>query len=172
MLFTDESDPSLTLITRAETLRNHAGQMALPGGAVDPGDEGPLHTALREAQEETGLPADSVTPLGELPALWVPASGFDVTTVIGVWDGGTRLHPVDPAETGAVHSYPVSLLASPATRRLASHPSGFTGPAFELGDEFIWGLTGHLIDWVLHLGGWEQQWKRHPVPIPTRYLRD
>lgn len=173
MLFTDEPDPSLTFVTRAETMRRHAGQIALPGGAVDATDRDRRHTALREANEEIGLAAEHVTVLGELPPLWVPASGYDVTTVVAVWPGGHRLEPRDPAETGAVHGFGVSALSSAEVRVTGHHPSGFEGPAFVLGDQFIWGLTAHLVDWVLELGGWARPWDRGRVAdIPARYMRD
>lgn len=173
MLFTDEPDPALTFVTRAETMRRHAGQIALPGGAVDATDRDLAHTALREADEEVGLASEHVTLLGQLPALWVPASRYDVTTVLAVWPGGHPLYARDPRETGAVHQFRISDLVSPATRATGRHPSGFEGPAFVLGEEFIWGLTAHLVDWVLELGGWSVPWDRkHVLPIPGRFLRD
>lgn len=173
MLFTDEPDPSLTFVTRAETMRRHAGQIALPGGAADDTDTDLHHTALREANEEVGLAAEQVTVLGELPALWVPASRYDVTTVVAVWPGGHPLLPVDPAETGAVHSYRISELTSREARVMGRHPLGFEGPAFMMGDEFIWGLTGHLVDWVLDLAGWAKPWDRFRiVDVPARFMRD
>jgi len=173
MLFTDAPDPELTFLTRAETLRRHAGQVALPGGRVDPGDGDRAFTALREANEEIGLDPSLVTILGDLPPLWVPASRYDVTAVLGTWPGGADLHPVDPAETGAVHSYPVSRLVSPEVRVTGAHPSGFRGPAFVLGEEFIWGLTALLVDWVFELSGWRRPWDvDRVVDIPLRYMRD
>lgn len=173
MLFSDEADPRLTFVTRAETLRKHPGQMALPGGGVDPDDPDRTATALREANEEIGLRPDEVNVLGELPPVWVPASRFDVTTVLGTWPGEHTLSVVDPAETGAVHCYPVSALVSAGVRVTAGHPSGFHGPAFVFGDQFIWGLTALLVDWVLDLGGWSLPWNTdHIVGIPARYLRD
>lgn len=172
MLFTDEPDPAVTLLTRSAHLRRHAGQMALPGGRRDPDDPNLVCTALREAHEETGVPAEAVEVLGTLPAVWVPASNYDVTTVTGVWPGG-ELSPMDPFETAAIHTYPVSTLASPQTRVTATHPSGYRGPAFVLGDEFVWGLTAHLLDWVLDLAGWARPWDRRRVStIPERFLRD
>lgn len=173
MLFTDEPDPSLTFITRAETLRRHAGQVALPGGRVDPGDTDRADTALREANEEIGLHREHVALLGELPPLWVPASRYDVTTVLAAFDGRQRLHAVDPAETGAVHQFPVSRLASPEVRVTGRHPSGYRGPAFAMGDQFIWGLTALLVDWVLDLAGWGLPWDADRiVDIPRRFMRD
>ena len=173
MLLTQADDPGMTFVTRAETLRRHAGQVALPGGAVDPGDESRFATALREAHEEIGLDAAGVSLVGELPPLWVPASRYDVTTVVATWRGDGELWPADPAETGAVHQFAVSALAAPGTRVTAQHPLGFRGPAFVLDDTFIWGLTAHLVDWVLDLAGWARPWdKSRVVDIPERFLRD
>lgn len=173
MLFSDEPDPALTFITRAETMRRHAGQIALPGGAADDTDPDLQYTALREANEEIGLASEHVEVLGELPALWVPASRYDVTTVVAVWPGGHPLTAVDPAETGAVHSYRVSELVSAETRVMGRHPLGFEGPAFQLGEQFIWGLTGHLVDWAIDLAGWAEPWDRlRVVDVPARFLRD
>jgi len=64
MLLTEAADPEVTFVTRAETLRRHAGQVALPGGAVDPGDESRFATALREAHEEIGLDPVGVSLVG------------------------------------------------------------------------------------------------------------
>ncbi|MDO5678354.1 MAG: CoA pyrophosphatase [Propionibacteriaceae bacterium] len=172
-LFTDEDDPLLTFITRSATLRSHAGQIALPGGAVDDTDRDRAHTALREANEEIGLDPDQVTVLGQLPALWVPASRYDVTTIVGSWPGDGELSVMDPREVDAVHQYRVSELTSAETRLMGRHPSGFRGPSFVLGDQFIWGLTGHLVDWVLDLAGWSQEWDRARIAdIPERFMRD
>ena len=173
MLLTEAADPEVTFVTRAETLRRHAGQVALPGGAVDPGDESRFATALREAHEEIGLDPVGVSLVGELPPLWVPASRYDVTTVVATWRGDGELWPADPAETGAVHQFAVSALAAPGSRVTAQHPLGFRGPAFVLDDTFIWGLTAHLVDWVLDLAGWARPWdKSRVVDIPERFLRD
>ncbi|GAA4890722.1 hypothetical protein GCM10025789_04100 [Tessaracoccus lubricantis] len=172
-LFTDDGDPSLTFITRSTTMRRHAGQIALPGGAVDATDVDRAHTALREANEEIGLDPAHVTVIGQLPALWVPASRYDVTTVVGAWPGGAELTVVDPREVAEVHHYRVSELTAPETRVMGRHPSGFLGPSFVLGDQFIWGLTGHLVDWVLDLAGWSLPWDRGRVAdVPARFLRD
>lgn len=172
MLFSDEHDPAVTLLTRGSTLRRHAGQIALPGGRRDPEDPSLVATALREAEEETGLRPSAVEVLGCLPAVWVPASNYDVTTVTGVWQGGA-LVPMDPFETEAVHAYPISDLTSPGTRVTATHPSGYRGPAFVLGDQFVWGLTAHLLDWVIDLAGWSEPWdETRTSSIPERFMRD
>ena len=76
------ADADLLLIERSATMRSHAGQVAFPGGAQDPEDGSATVTALREATEEVGLRAETVTVLAELPALFLPPSGFVVTPVL------------------------------------------------------------------------------------------
>ena len=173
MLFTDESDPRVTVIERATTLRRHAGQVAFPGGAMEPSDRSTTEAALREANEEVGLDPGLVQVLGELPVAWVPASNYDVTPVMGVWDGSMDLWPADPAEVGAVHSLPMSGLADPDARVRGRHPGGYVGPAFVAGELFIWGFTAHLLDEALDLAGWARPWDRSRlVDVPERFLRD
>lgn len=171
-LFADEGDgPDLVVIERAATLRKHAGQIAFPGGAVDDTDRGPVAAALRESCEEVDLDPDSVRVLGSLPAAYVAASGFDVTTVIGWWRRPHPLQVVDVAEVAGVHRIPVPQLVDPANRGSANHPSGYRGPAFWAGDLFIWGLTAHLVDGILDLAGWAEPWDRdRDFEIPRRFL--
>ncbi|WP_407703303.1 NUDIX hydrolase [Tessaracoccus antarcticus] len=173
MLFTDEADPRVTVIERAITMRRHAGQVAFPGGAMEPTDPTIIDAALREAQEEVGLDHRLVRVIGELPAAWVAASNFDVTPVIGVWDGSVELWPADPREVGAVHSLQVSRLVDPAARVRSRHPGGYVGPAFLAGELFIWGFTAHLLDEALELAGWARPWDASVVvDVPDRFLRD
>jgi 8-oxo-dGTP pyrophosphatase MutT (NUDIX family)/thiol-disulfide isomerase/thioredoxin len=163
----------VTVVERAHTLRNHAAQIAFPGGGVDAGDISVEAAALREAKEEIGLRPESVRLLGSLPAAHVAVSGFDVTTVVGWW---VRRHPVgalDRGEVESVHHIPVDHLIDPENRRVCLHPSGYRGPAFLADDLFIWGLTAHLLDGLFDLAGWAQPWSRtQQVPIPRRFLRD
>lgn len=166
-------DVDVTLVERAATLRHHAGQIAFPGGARDPGDAGPEGTALREAEEEIGLDPGDVEVIGRLPAVHVAVSSFDVTAVVARWSGRHPLTPRDPAEVAAVHRVPLSVLTAAEHRVTATHPRGYTGPAFVVDDLFVWGLTAHLLDAVLHLAGWQLPWDtgvRHAVP--HRFLND
>lgn len=173
MLFTDESDPQVTFIERATTLRTHAGQVAFPGGGMEIEDGTVVDAALREAEEEVGLDRSLVRVLGELPVAWVPASNYDVTPVIGVWNPVQQLWAADPGEVSAVHSLRVSALVDPSVRVRGQHPSGYLGPAFDMGELFIWGFTAHLLDECLDLAGWARAWDRSIVrEVPTRFLRD
>jgi 8-oxo-dGTP pyrophosphatase MutT (NUDIX family) len=155
-----ERGPAVLLIERAATLRRHAGQVAFPGGAVDPTDEHHLAAALREAEEEVGLDPASVRPVAELPALYIPRSGFVVTPILAWWERPHPVFAVDPAEVARVAVVPVADLVDPANRFVVRHPSGFTGPGFEVDGLFVWGFTAVLLDRLLDLGGWTRPWDR------------
>ncbi len=146
------------LIERAYEMRSHAGQVAFPGGAVDPGDDGDVAAALREATEETGLDPAGVRVLGTLPALFLPPSGFVVTPVLAWWRDPSPVSVVDRAEVASVHRVPVAELLDPANRYRVSHPSGFVGPAFDAAGLLVWGFTAGLLDRLLRLAGWERPW--------------
>lgn len=176
ILLADGNDgPEVLLTERAWTLRKHAGQMAFPGGGADPedgpGESGLVRTALREAEEETGLDPDGVVPFAIWPALWVPVSNFGVSPVLAWWREPSPVAVVDPAEVASVHEVPISALADPVNRISCLHPSGFTGPAFTVGDLYIWGFTAGLLDKMLQLGGWYRDWDpSNVVPLPDRLV--
>ncbi len=80
---TDRAEPGVILTQRTDTLRKHPGQVAFPGGRIDPGDDGPIGAALREAWEEIGLPPHAVQVIGAVDR-YRTGTGFDVTPVLGV----------------------------------------------------------------------------------------
>jgi len=169
ILFADgEAGPELLLTERASTLRNHAGQISFPGGMSDPGDADAIATALREAQEEVGLDPAVVEVFGTLPPLWVPPSNFAVTPVLGYWREPTQLHAVDAAEVGGIIHHPIHLLIDPANRFSVQHPSGWRGPAFEVGSDVpLWGFTAGIISRLFERLGWEQPWDDEVTrPLP------
>jgi 8-oxo-dGTP pyrophosphatase MutT (NUDIX family) len=158
--------PDVLLIERSAHLRSHPGQPAFPGGAVDPGDDGPVGAALREAAEETGLDPLGVDVLTTLPALWVPPSGFAVVPVLAWWRTPGAVRAVDPAEVAAVVRVPLADLTEPANRCRVRHPSGYVGPAFRVGELLVWGFTAGLLDRLLTLGGFDRPWDRSRVLEP------
>jgi 8-oxo-dGTP pyrophosphatase MutT (NUDIX family) len=165
--------PEILFVERAAGLRTHAGQIAFPGGAADADDHDLADTALREAAEETGVDRSGIDVLGVLPPAYVEVSGFDVTAVIAWWREPSPVAVIDSREAASIDIVPVAVLTDPAHRARVRHPSGYTGPAFEVNGHLIWGLTAHLLDGVLDLAGWQRPWDRHRVvPIPARYLTD
>jgi len=159
MLFGEaEQGPDVLIIERAATLRDHGGQPAFPGGAIDPDDDGPIAAALREAEEETGVRAHDVEVLGELPEIWLPPSRFHVTPVVAWWHSPSSVSPVDVGEVAAVARVPVSHLVDPAHRVSARHSTGWVGPAFVVDHMLVWGFTAGLLDRVLDLTGWAKPW--------------
>ena len=162
-----DGEPDVLLIERAHDMRSHAGQPAFPGGRIDDIDSGVVAAALREAQEETGLEPSGVDVLGVLPDLFIPPSGFSVTPVLGWWREPSPVAVMDAAEVASVHRVTLSELTDPERRCRVRHPSGFTGPAFEVRGLLVWGFTGGLLDRLIHLGGWERPWDgSRLVPLP------
>ncbi|MGX7681433.1 NUDIX hydrolase [Jatrophihabitans sp. DSM 45814] len=162
MLFASETgrfaDADVLLLLRSATMRNHAGQVAFPGGATDAEDASPTATALREAHEEVGLREETVEVLTELPALYLPASSFVVTPVLAHWREPHLVGIVDPVEVAGVDRVPLPELVDPANRFTVRGPSGFISPGFEVNGLFVWGFTAGLLDRLIRLGGWEQPW--------------
>lgn len=152
--------PDVLLIERAASLRSHAGQPAFPGGALDPTDAGPTAAALREAVEETGLDASGVDVIAELPALFLPPSGFVVVPVLAWWREPSVVGPVDPAECAAVARIPIADLVDPANRLQVKAASGYVGAAFTVGGMLVWGFTAGLLDRLLEHSGWAVPWQR------------
>lgn len=148
----------ILLIERARTLRQHAGQPAFPGGTIDPGDDGPVAAALREAAEETGLDPAGVRPFAMLPDLLLPVTSFAVTPVLAWWHRPTAVRPVDAAEVALVERVPIDDLVDPARRGTLVHPSGYLGPAFEVAGLVVWGFTAGVLSGVLELGGFARAW--------------
>jgi 8-oxo-dGTP pyrophosphatase MutT (NUDIX family) len=148
----------LLLLERAADMRAHPGQVAFPGGSQDETDADAVAAALREAEEETGLDPRGVDIVGVLPPLWLAATDYLVTPVIGWWHSPGKVHAVDPAETASVHVISVDDLLDPAHRGRVRHPSGYVGPAFQVDEVLVWGFTAHVLAGFFRELGWEREW--------------
>jgi 8-oxo-dGTP pyrophosphatase MutT (NUDIX family) len=161
----------VVLTERSHSMRSHAGQVSFPGGAIDPGDSGPVSAALREAQEEVGLDPAGVQVVAELPALYLPPSNFVVTPIVGWWAAPSPISVIDHLEVARVLRAPLSELTDPARRFTVSHPSGFVGPAFDVDGLLVWGFTAGLLSKVIELAGLERSWDRADHrPLPAHLL--
>ena len=154
-------DADLLVTVRASTLRHHAGQAAFPGGAADPGDGGPVHTALREANEETGIDINRLQPLCTLERMFIPPSGFHVVPVLAYSSDPGPVAVVDESETAIVARVPVRAFVNPENRIMVYRKENTrrtAGPAFLLNEMLVWGFTGQVISAMLDVAGWAQPW--------------
>ena len=138
-------DADLLVTVRASTLRHHAGQAAFPGGAADPGDDGPIYTALREANEETGIDTGRLQPLATLEKMFIPPSGFHVVPVLAYSPDPGPVAVVDESETAIVARVPVRAFINPENRLMVYRKENtrrLAGPAFLLNEMLVWGFTG------------------------------
>lgn len=162
---TDEAtvaaDLDVLLQRRAATLSSHPGQVSFPGGRREDDDADAVATALREAQEETGLDPAGVEVLATLPELPLAASSHLVTPVLGWWRAPSRVAAVDHAETVEVFRVPVAQLLAPDTRFTSVlHREGmtFSGPAFDVDGTIVWGFTAMVLDGLFDAAGWTLPW--------------
>jgi 8-oxo-dGTP pyrophosphatase MutT (NUDIX family) len=159
-------DADLLVTVRASTLRHHAGQAAFPGGAADPGDEGPIFTALREANEETGIDTGRLQPLATLEKMFIPPSGFHVVPVLAYSPDPGPVAVVDESETAMVARVPVRAFINPENRLMVYRKENtrrLAGPAFLLNEMLVWGFTGQVISAMLDVAGWAQPWNTKDV---------
>jgi 8-oxo-dGTP pyrophosphatase MutT (NUDIX family) len=163
--------PDVLLTQRHAGMRQHAGQVAFPGGRLDPGDDGPRGAALREAREETGLDPAGVSVAGFAPQLWIPVTNYAVTPVVAWWHHPAPVVPTSRREVVRVVRVPLVELVDPASRFTVVHPSGLAGPGFDVRGLFVWGFTAGVLTAMLALAGWERPWdtsrRRALPPQPT-----
>ncbi|HEX8241215.1 MAG TPA: CoA pyrophosphatase [Allosphingosinicella sp.] len=107
----DHRSPTVILTERPMTMRRHPGQISFPGGRIDPGDDGPVAAALREAEEEIRLPRDRVEVIGAAD-LYRTVTGFEVTPIVGAVPPGLDLQP-QSGEVAAMFEAPLDYLLDP-----------------------------------------------------------
>lgn len=135
-LFERGGEAHVVLVRRAQGMRDHSGQVAFPGGKRDPEDESLLATALREAEEEIGLPAAEVDVLGALDDL-PTITGFVITPYVG-WIRADLVLTPNAAEVARVFSAPLRTFLDP--------PTGvFPRIGWRIDGELLWGATAAIV---------------------------
>ena len=138
--------PSVLFTRRTAHLKAHSGQISFPGGRAEPGDPSVEFTALREAQEEIGLPPGKVEVIVALPEYFT-RTGFRVTPVVGVVKPPLELVP-DAREVDEIFEVPLGFLLDPVNHRRASRVIGErTAHYYEIehNGRVIWGATAGML---------------------------
>jgi 8-oxo-dGTP pyrophosphatase MutT (NUDIX family) len=138
--------PTVLFTIRTNELASHAGQVAFPGGKIDPGDESPVAAALREACEEIGLAASLIEPIGYLD-LYLTFSGFRILPTVA------RVRPdftltLNPREVTETFEVPLDFLMTPENHQRRSREwKGIEREYFAVpfGDRYIWGITAGIV---------------------------
>ncbi len=143
---TDRPSPGVILTQRPEWLRSHAGQVAFPGGKVDDEDANAVAAALREAEEEIGLPREQVEILGEAD-IYHTGSGYSITPVVGIIAPDLPL-VINPDEVSDWFEVPLAFLLDPANARIETglwqgHERQYYDIQWET--RRIWGVTAGII---------------------------
>jgi 8-oxo-dGTP pyrophosphatase MutT (NUDIX family) len=142
-------EPHAVFTRRRTDLRRHAGEISFPGGRRDPEDADLLATALREAEEEIGLPSPQVQMLGELPSVTTFATGFEIHPFVGLIPAGLAWR-LSPAEVDAVLELPLQALRTGRTRaELTRRGVTFETDVYITGDSLIWGATARILEHLL-----------------------
>jgi 8-oxo-dGTP pyrophosphatase MutT (NUDIX family) len=142
----DRPEPGVVLTQRTPHLPNHAGQIAFPGGSIDPGDESPCAAALREAEEEIGLDPRVVEPIGYLD-LYLTFSGYRILPLVGRVVPGYSL-TLNAHEVEDAFEVPLAFLMDAQNHAL--HSREWKGImrrfyAMPYRDRYIWGVTAGIL---------------------------
>lgn len=153
-LFEQHEETYLAFIRRSISLRSHSGEIAFPGGSVDPTDTSPAMTALREAQEEIGLDPSRAEVLGILPPVFTVVSNFLITPVVAYLAQGPGTLQLQPTEVDEVILLPLEGLANPVILHTEEWERGGLRRIvyfYDYGPYRIWGATARILHELLDL---------------------
>ncbi len=144
-----DGEPHAVFTRRRSDLRRHAGEISFPGGRRDPEDSDLRETALREAEEEIGLPRSQVRPLGELPTVSTFVTGYTIHPYVGLIPDGLAWR-VSEREVDAVLELSLRALRGGRTRtRMQRRGISFETDAYIVDDHLIWGATARILEHLL-----------------------
>jgi 8-oxo-dGTP pyrophosphatase MutT (NUDIX family) len=142
----EDEQTHVVLTRRRADLRRHAGEISFPGGRRDAEDASLLDTALREAEEEIGLPRTQVTLLGELPATSTFVTGYVIHPFVGTIPAGVPWRP-SAREVDAVLELRLDDVRAGRTRTTMERRGvTFETDAYIVGEHFIWGATARILE--------------------------
>jgi 8-oxo-dGTP pyrophosphatase MutT (NUDIX family) len=148
-LYLDSGDLHAVFTKRREDLRQHAGQISFPGGRQDFPDEDLRTTALREAEEEIGLPRDAVELVGALPPTGTFVTSYRVYPFVGVIQPGHAWVP-QPTEVEEVLELSLpDLLRGYEMKRLIRRGVPIKTPTYTVGPHVVWGATARIVQMLL-----------------------
>jgi 8-oxo-dGTP pyrophosphatase MutT (NUDIX family) len=148
-LYLDSAQLVAVFTVRRADLRRHAGEISFPGGRRDSPDEDLSETALREAEEEIGLPREAVELVGALPPTGTRVTDYKIHPFVGVIQPGHAWTPA-PAEVEAVLELPLAaLLRGYENRRLIRRGVPFKTPTYTVDGHLVWGATARIVESLL-----------------------
>ena len=142
-----QGDLAIPFIKRTNAGKYHGGQMALPGGKSEPGDGNSLNTALRECEEEIGVPPKEVTVIGKLSDVYIPLSNFNITPFVGTIPEMPNF-VLSKNEVEKVIIIPLKDLLNDKNKTsqvLYRQEQKIIAPGYKIGENFIWGATAMMI---------------------------
>ena len=148
-LYLDAGDLHAVFTRRRDDLRRHAGEISFPGGRQDEPDEDLRVTALRESEEEIGLPREDVELIGALPPVGTFVTGYKIHPFVGIIRPGHRWTP-QPKEVEEILELSLrALLDGYESKRLLRKGVPIKTPTFTVGESFVWGATARIVQELL-----------------------
>lgn len=169
VLMVNHDIPTIVFTQRTAHLTDHAGQISFPGGRVEEDDADASATALREAQEETGVDPSAIEILGALP-YYTTGTGYRITPIVG-WAPSALRYAPDPSEVAEVFEVPATFLLDPANHRQES--AMYKGRmrsyyAIPFRERYIWGATAGMLITLSRVAAHAEGWG-HAAPVSMAF---